>query len=132
MVGTRPLPLVTSENEFFWTSGADGLLRLQACTACDALIHPPQPVCRYCRGDRLEPRVVSGFATLIGFTVNHRFSVPGLPPQYVVAQVAIEEDPRVRLTTNVVEGDPDGLELGQRMEVVFEAVQDVWLPLFRP
>jgi acetyl-CoA acetyltransferase len=77
-------------------------------------------------------RVVSGYATLIGFTVNERFSMPGLPAPYVVAQVAIEDDPRVRLTTNVIECDPAQLHLGMRMEVVFHQDGDVWLPLFRP
>jgi uncharacterized OB-fold protein len=105
----RPLPLVTPENAFFWTAGADGVLRFQQCESCSALIHPPQPVCRYCRGHRIVVRDVSGFATLIGFTVNHRFGLPGLPPPYVVAQVAIEEDPRVRLTTNAVGCDPGEL-----------------------
>lgn len=133
----RPLPLITGDNEFFWTSGADGLLRFQECGSCAALIHPPQPVCRYCRGRcptgrETGVRTVSGFATLIGFTVNHRFGLPGLPAPYVVAQVAIEEDPRVRLTTNAVECDPGELELGMRMEVVFEQHGEVWLPLFRP
>lgn len=128
----RSLPLITQENEFFWTSGADGKLRFQECESCTALIHPPQPVCRYCRGHQLRVRAVSGFATLIGFTVNHRFSPPGLPAPYVVAQVAIEEDPRVRLTTNAVGCDPDQLKLGMRMEVAFEQAGDVWLPLFRP
>ncbi|WP_280263372.1 thiolase C-terminal domain-containing protein [Nocardia abscessus] len=128
----RPLPSITPETEFYWASGADGRLRIQQCGACAALIHPPQPVCRYCRGDRMEVRAVSGFATLIGFTVNHRFALPGLPAPYVVAQVALEEDPRVRLTTNAVECDPAELELGQRMEVVFHHAGAVWIPLFRP
>jgi acetyl-CoA acetyltransferase/uncharacterized OB-fold protein len=128
----RPLPQVTAENEFFWTSGADGRLRIQECASCASLIHPPQPVCRYCRERRMGIREVSGYATLIGFTVNHRFQVPGLPNPYVVAQVALEEDPRVRLTTNAVECDPGELVLGMRMEVVFEQAADVWLPLFRP
>jgi acetyl-CoA acetyltransferase/uncharacterized OB-fold protein len=128
----RPLPLLTLENEFFWTSGADGRLRFSRCGSCSAYVHPPQPVCRYCHGHSLAPSPVSGFATLIGFTVNHRFSLPGLPAPYVVAQVAIEEDPRVRLTTNVVECDPSSLVLGMRMEVVFARAGDVWLPLFRP
>ncbi|HEY6856395.1 MAG TPA: OB-fold domain-containing protein, partial [Mycobacterium sp.] len=127
----RPLPLITADNEFFWTSGADGKLRLQECADCTALIHPPAPVCRYCRSHNLGVRVVSGRATLAGFTVNHRFSLPGLPAPYVVAQVAIAEDPRVRLTTNIVECDSEQLELGQQVEVVFEQDQDVWLPLFR-
>ena len=128
----RPLPLVTDENEFFWTSGADGTLRLQECKACAALIHPPAPVCRYCRSHDMGVRAVSGRATLAGFTLNQRFSLPGMPAPYVIAQVAIAEDPRVRLTTNIVECDPDQLELGQQMDVVFEQVEDVWLPLFRP
>jgi uncharacterized OB-fold protein len=74
----RPLPLITQENEFFWTSGSDGVLRLQECKACESLIHPPAPVCRYCRSRDMGVRAVSGKATLAGFTVNHRFSLPGL------------------------------------------------------
>jgi len=128
----RPLPLITQENEFFWTSGADGKLRFGECKACTALIHPPAPVCRYCRSRDVGVRAVSGKATLAGFTVNQRFSLPGMPAPYVVAQVAIAEDPRVRLTTNIVQADPDDLELGQQVEVVFEHIEDVWLPLFRP
>lgn len=128
----RPLPVVTEENEFFWTSGADGRLRVTECSSCAALLHPPQPVCRYCRGHETGVRAVSGYATLIGFTVNHRFSAPGMPAPYVVAQVALEEDTRVRLTTNLVECEPDELHLGMRVEVVFEQAEDVWLPLFRP
>jgi acetyl-CoA acetyltransferase/uncharacterized OB-fold protein len=128
----RPLPLVTAENEFFWTSGADGSLRFQECRSCESLIHPPAPVCRYCRSRDVGVRAVSGKATLAGFTVNHRFSLPGMPAPYVIAQVAIAEDPRVRLTTNIVECDPERLELGQPVEVVFAQAEDVWLPLFRP
>jgi acetyl-CoA acetyltransferase/uncharacterized OB-fold protein len=128
----RPLPQLTLDNEYFWTSGADGLLRLQECQDCRSLIHPPAPVCRYCRSRQLGVRAVSGKATLSAFTVNHRFGFPDLPPPYVVAQVAIAEDPRVRLTTNIIECDPDDLELGQPVEVVFQELADVWLPLFKP
>ena len=128
----RVLPLITSANEFFWTSGADGRLRLQECSDCNALIHPPAPVCRYCRSQNTRVRTVSGQASLAGFTINERFSAPGMPAPYVVAQVAIAEDPRVRLTTNVVECAFEDLELGMAMEVVFDHVDDVWLPLFRP
>ncbi|BBZ47757.1 thiolase C-terminal domain-containing protein [Mycobacterium parmense] len=128
----RPLPLVTQETEFFWTSGADGTLRLQECRSCESLIHPPAPACRYCRSRDMGVRAVSGKATLAGFTLNERFSLPGMPAPYVIAQVAIAEDPRIRLTTNIVECDFDQLELGQQVEVVFEQAEDVWLPLFRP
>ncbi|WP_309058862.1 OB-fold domain-containing protein [Streptomyces sp.] len=128
----RPRPQPDQETEFFWTSGRDGRLRFRSCTACAALVHPPQQVCRQCRGHGTAIREVSGRATLIGFTVNHRFPFPGLPTPFVVAQVAVEEDPRVRLTTNVVDCAPEDLRLGMLMEVVFEQAGDTWLPLFRP
>lgn len=127
----RPLPPVTDETEFFWTSGADGTLRFQECTSCNALIHPPAPVCRYCYSHAMGVRAVSGQATISSFTVNHRFSLPGLPAPYVVAQVAIVEDPRVRLTTNIVDCEPEQLEIGQLVEVAFEKHDAIYLPLFR-
>ncbi|MUL67983.1 3-ketoacyl-CoA thiolase [Mycobacterium sp. CBMA 234] len=127
-----PLPQVTPENEFYWTAGADGALRVTECENCNALVHPPAPACRHCRERKMGIRTVSGLATLIGFTINERFSIPGLAAPYVVAQVALVEDPRVRLTTNIIDCDPEQLELGQQMEVVFEQNDDVWLPLFRP
>lgn len=127
-----PLPQLTFDNEFFWKSGADGVLRIQECGDCTSLIHPPQPVCRYCYSHNMGVREVSGRAVLSAFTVNQRFAIPGLSAPYVVAQVAIEEDPRVRLTTNIIDCEPDELELGRVVEVVFEENDDVWLPLFRP
>ncbi|MGA5466771.1 thiolase C-terminal domain-containing protein [Mycobacterium sp. NPDC050041] len=128
----RPVPQLTAQNEFFWTSGADGVLRLQQCQDCESYIHPPQPICRYCRSRKLEPSAVSGKGTIAGFTVNHRFGFPDLPPPYVVAEVAILEDPRVRLTTNIVDADPETVAIGQPVDVTFQQVADVWLPVFRP
>ncbi len=126
------LPLVLPWNEFYWKSGADGRLRIQECTSCSGLIHPPKPICPSCRSQELTVREVSGRGTLFGLTVNHHYPYPGLTNPYVVAQVALEEDPRVKLTTRVVEAEPDSLQLGMAMEVVFEQDDDVWLPLFRP
>jgi acetyl-CoA acetyltransferase/uncharacterized OB-fold protein len=128
----RPLPLVTPWNEFYWRSGADGRLRLAECGSCSGLVHPPRPACPYCGGTDLGIRVVSGYGMLFGFTVSHRFVLPGLPSPYIVAQVAIAEDPRVKLTTRLVDCAEPELQLGLRMEVTFEHVEDVWLPLFRP
>ncbi|MFW0793860.1 OB-fold domain-containing protein [Gordonia sp. CPCC 205515] len=128
----RPLPQLTPANEFYWTSGADNLLRIQECAQCAELIHPPQPACRYCLGTEMGHRAVSGRGTIAGFTVNHRFAVPGLAPPYVVAQVALAEDERIRLTTNIIDCEPDDLYLGMTVEVRFLPVEDVWLPLFAP
>jgi acetyl-CoA acetyltransferase/uncharacterized OB-fold protein len=129
----RPLPYITPLNAFYWKSGEDGTLRVQACGSCAGLVHPPKPICPYCRSHDLAVREVSGYATLFGFTVSHRFQLPGLPSPYATGQVALEEDPRVKLTTTFVGVEPDDLVLGMRMQVEFDqAADDTWLPLFRP
>jgi len=127
---SRPLPKVTPENEFFWTAGADGMLRFRRCRMCQAYQHPPGPVCRTCGSDDLVPEVVSGHGTVVGFTVNEHQWSPDFPPPYVIAMVAIDEDPRVRLTTNLVDIPVDRIEVGLRVTVRFEHVEDVWLPMF--
>ena len=128
----RPLPLLTPANEWFWTSGADGRLRIQGCQDCKALVHPPVPVCPACRSRSWAPAVVSGRATVVGFTVNQHPWLPGLDPPYVIANVALAEDPTVHLTTNVVGCDPGEVHVGQEVMVRFEPHDDVWLPMFEP
>src|SRR3546814_2975142 len=58
--------------------------------------------------------------------------MPTMPPPYVIANVALEEDASVRLTTNVVGCEPDDVRLGQEVAVRFEQQGDVFLPLFEP
>ncbi len=128
----RPLPLLTPFNEWFWTSGADGQLRIQGCTDCGQLVHPPVPICPSCRSTAWEPRVVSGGATVVGCTVNQHPWHPAFEPPYAIANVVLAEDPSVHLTTNIVGCEPDEVHVGQQVRVKFEAEDDVWLPFFEP
>lgn len=131
-MATRPLPALTPDNEFFWTSGADGALRFRCCDDCGALQHPPGPICRSCGSDHLSVTAVAGTGTVVGVTVNAQPWSPGFAPPYTIALVAIDEDPRVRLTTNLVDAQPEDLRVGRRVAVRFEQHEDVWLPLFAP
>ena len=128
----RLLPQLTPANDWFWTSGADGTLRIQGCQDCQALVHPPSPICPSCRSRDWKPVEVSGRATVVGVTVNHHPWLPGFDPPYVIANVALAEDPTVRLTTNIVGCEPDDVAIGQEVTVRFEQHEDVWLPLFEP
>lgn len=128
----RPLPELTPATEWFWTSGADGRLRVQRCSDCATFVHPPVPICPACRSRSWAPAEVSGRGTVIGFTVNSHQWHPAFSPPYVVANVALDEDPAVRLTTNIVGCDPDEVHVGQEVVVRFEQHDDVWLPLFEP
>jgi len=128
----RLLPQLTPENEWFWTSGADGVLRIQGCRECSTLVHPPAPICPACRSTDWEPTPVSGRATVAGYTVNSHPWIPGFDPPYAIAVVALEESPDVRLTTNIVGCEPDEVHIGQEVAVRFEAHDQIHLPLFEP
>jgi acetyl-CoA acetyltransferase/uncharacterized OB-fold protein len=126
----RPLPELTPASEWFWASGADGVLRIQGCLDCGQLVHPPTPVCPSCRSRSAKPMAVSGRGTVVGFTVNSHQWHPAFEPPYVIANVALAEDPSVHLTTNIVSCAPDEVAIGQEVAVRFEQHDDVWLPLF--
>ena len=127
----RPLPKLTPENEFFWTAGADGVLRFQYCGICDRYLHPPGVVCSEC-GEAPEIRDVSGRATVVGVTVNYQPWLPDMEVPYAIGLVAIEEEPLVRLTTLIVDAEPDDVVIGLPVSVRFEQHKDVWLPVFAP
>jgi uncharacterized OB-fold protein len=132
----RLLPSLTPLTAPFWTGGERGELVFQRCQDDGYRIHPPTPVCPRCYGRRIAPEAVSGRATVAAFTVNHQVWNPTMPPPYVVAIVEIDEQPDVRLTTNLVNVDPDAVTIGMPVRVVFEEHEDkdgkVWIPLFEP
>jgi uncharacterized protein len=127
----RVLPRLDDANRFFWTSGSDGRLRFLRCGACRRFVHPPVPRCPYCLESALAPEPVSGNAVVHSFTVNHQQWIPGSDP-YIIGLVTIDEQDDVRLTTNLVDCEPDDVHIGMPVEVTFEESDDVWLPLFRP
>ncbi len=128
----RVLPELTDLNEFFWKSGEDGTLRFQRCSECGELRHPPSAVCPYCGSHEWAPAEVSGRAVVAGFTLNEQMWIPSFPPPYLIAIVAIEEDDRIRLTTNLVNVPADDVFVGMKVQVLFEHSEDVWVPLFEP
>jgi uncharacterized protein len=127
----RVLPTLDEPSAFFWRSGADGTLRFLRCSECAYLIHPPAPICPKCLSRDAAPAEVSGRGTLHSFTVNHQ-AWDGVGDVYVIGLVEIEEQSDVRLTTNIIDIDPDAVRIGMPVEVVFEDHDPVFVPLFRP
>jgi uncharacterized OB-fold protein len=66
--------------------------------------------------------------------VNRHQWIPGFEPPYVVGLVELEEDPSVRLMTNIVNCEIDSVAIGMDLKVVFEEQDDgiVFMPLFEP
>jgi uncharacterized OB-fold protein len=127
----RKLPLIERDTAFFWTSGADGLLRVLRCATCGHWQHPPLPRCPTCHGDDLSPQMVSGRGRVISFTVNHQAWAAGEVDPFVFAVIELDEQRELYLFSNVL-APPDALRVGMPVQVVFEHQEDVWLPLFVP
>jgi uncharacterized OB-fold protein len=130
MASQRPLPRLDPDNRAFWTGGAEGELRINHCLDCGGWNHPPGPVCRQCLSENVRPQAVPGTGVVDTFTVNHQAWGPGQEVPFVIARVALDGAPGVILTTNIVNCPVDAVEIGDRVRVVFEQHEDVWIPLF--
>jgi uncharacterized OB-fold protein len=128
----RVLPRVTDANRHFWRGGERGELCFLRCRACRTYVHPPAPVCPDCYGKDLAVEAVSGRASVLTFTLNHQPWVPAPDHPYAIAIVEIEEQPGLRLMTNVVGCPAQEVRIGMPVQVVFEQHDDVWIPLFTP
>lgn len=131
-MGFQPLPNVNADTEGFWTSGADGVLRIARCGDCRSWYHPPSPVCPECLSLRVGMEPTSGRATVKSFSINVQPWAPDMQVPFVVGVVSIDDAPGVQLTTRFVEVDPERVIPGMKVEVVFQEADDVYLPLFRP
>ncbi|HEX9713415.1 MAG TPA: Zn-ribbon domain-containing OB-fold protein [Actinomycetota bacterium] len=128
----RPLPLPDQDTAFFWEGTAQRKLLILRCEACGSYVHYPKPACPLCGAASLTPTEVSGRGHVHTFTVTHR-AVPGFEQPFVVAMIELDEQPGLRLISNVIGVEPDAVSIGMRVEVTFQpAADDVWLPVFRP
>jgi len=125
----RILPELNDLNRFFWTSGADGNLKVLQCSDCKHWLHPPGIICPQCQSRKLVPQPVSGMATIEAVTINHQSWGPGQNEPYVIAIVNLDEQKGLNLTTNIIGCTPDSVHIGQRVRLVFEQHEDVYLPL---
>ncbi|KCZ45740.1 Zn-ribbon domain-containing OB-fold protein [Hyphomonas sp. CY54-11-8] len=73
---------------------------------------------------------VSGRGRVVSFTINHQAWAPGLVVPFVIAIVELVEQTGLRFLSNIVNCDPDDVLIGMEVVVVFEQIEDVWLPLF--
>jgi uncharacterized OB-fold protein len=134
----RPFPEAREHERPYWAGGARGELVVQRCGECGRLNHPPTLRCRHDHSAELEWTVVSGRGRVEGWSVNEQQWLPGFPAPYVVALVALVEDPSARILTELVGVNPSAIQPDMEVQATFTRVSapdggdEVWLPLFEP
>jgi uncharacterized OB-fold protein len=129
-----PVPVAGPLTAFFWEAIAEGRLDILRCDRCGHHVHYPRPICDRCQSTELSPATMSGRGTIYSYTVVvqafHPYFVDRLP--YVLAVVELEEEPGLKVTTTLVDGDEDELRVGLPVELALTDVgYGLTLPYFR-
>ena len=109
----------------FWAGAARRELLIPRCDACGAYTWYPRERCRTCRGEAFTWTEMSGRARLFSWAlVTHAF-LPQFAAKlpFVPALVALDEDPVVRLVTEIVDCEPEHLRFDMPVRVVFRPLE---------
>lgn len=130
---SMPPPLADATTLPWWQAAAEHRLVVQRCTSCQHTQLPPAPVCSECRSTDFDWKEVSGRGELYTYTLVHRPIAAGQELPYVIAVIALEDAGGVRIISNLVDVDTAALEVGLRVELVWEDMSaDLAIPRFRP
>jgi uncharacterized protein len=130
----KPVPVPDETTAFYWEAAREGRLEVQRCASCGSWRFPPTIACPTCQSEELVPTPVSGRGSIYSFTVVRQVFDPAYAGElpYVVALVELEEDPSLRILTNIVGTGPADITVGMPVEVTFEARDGAAIPVFQP
>lgn len=114
----------------FWEAFERGELILPWCESCGLPHLPAGPVCPYCLSSALRWEKASLRATLSTWVVERKKWFEAFDPPYIVAEVQLEEGPR--MPSQVDMKDLPLMQLGRSGTIVFRrAPNGLNLPLFQ-
>jgi uncharacterized OB-fold protein len=124
------LPAQTELNAPHLEGLAAGELRLQQCTQCGAYQYPPESFCFQCPSTDLEWKAVDGSGAVYSYIIVHQRYHPAFGDRlpYNVAIVELDEGPR--MLSNVLDVEPDAVEIGMRVRARIETLGDEGAALF--
>ncbi len=124
----------------FWAAAAEGRLSLPRCSSCGRLCWYPKDACPVCDGQSFSWEPVEGRGALFSWSVVRHPFLPQFREKvpFATGLVALDEDPSVRMVTEIVDVSPEQLRIDLPMEVVFRPLVfagvdgTVVAPLWRP
>jgi uncharacterized OB-fold protein len=130
---SMPSPLADAITLPWWQAAAEHRLVVQRCSSCQHTRHPPAPVCPECRSPDSDWKELSGRGEVYTYTLVHRPIAAGQELPYVIAVISLEDAGGVRIISNLVGVEPEQVEIGMPVEVVWEDMsEDLAIPRFRP
>lgn len=120
----KPRPRIGPDNAPFWEGCRAHRLLLPFCEECGKPHLPPGAVCPHCLSDRIAWRQASGRGRISSWTLVYKAWFPAFQDDipYNVVQVELDEGPR--LTSSLAGLDGRTPAIGQRVEAVFDDIDD--------
>lgn len=121
----------------FWDAARQDRLVAPKCSNCGTFRLPPSAYCFNCQQRGIDWVELSGTATIYSFTIVRHPLHPDLAPicPYVSGVVELDgtQGAGARMLVNIIDVDVENVKIGDRVEVVFEHVNDeMSTPRFRP
>jgi uncharacterized OB-fold protein len=114
----------------YFAAAERGQLLLPRCLTCGRNFFYPTVLCQHCHSSEWEWVPSPGEGTIYSHTAVHRPLGSSLPAPYVVVVVELTEG--IRMMGNLLDADPDAVEIGQAVRVDFApSWQGQVVPMFR-
>lgn len=115
-------PQSNQDTAFFWEGTHAGELRIQRCSSCGSLRHPPGPSCPACHAFGRDFVRASGEGTVFSWTVHRHPPIPGQELPIVLVLVELPEG--VRMVGRLAGVAPDAVEIGMPVRAAYTVVDD--------
>jgi uncharacterized OB-fold protein len=116
----KPIPQPTPVSQPFWDALAEERIELQHCDDCGRWVYYPRSRCPACLSDRLTWTTVDGAGTVYTFTVAQQATAPPFADEVPQLLAIVELSEGVRVSTTLVDVDPDAIEVGMPVTPVFD------------
>ena len=119
----------------FWQAASEHRLVAPKCIHCGEFRMPPAPFCWKCRRQEIDWIELSGRGTVYTFVIARQALIPQLADAVpnVVAVIELDDAPACRLVGNVLQIEPESVEIGMRVVVAWDDVNEtVTIPRFVP
>ena len=120
---TKPSPVPDEVSKPFWDACNEHKLKVQQCTACNRLQHPPEAACKQCGSkEKLGWKEMSGKGTIHGYCVSYDSRVMMLQEiqPFNLAVISLDDAPEILMLSHLPGSATHDVPTAGKVEVVFE------------
>ena len=130
-MATYPIPEPTPVSQPFWDGLAQRRILVQFSPSLGRYVFYPRTLAPGTLADDLEWREIDGAGTLYTFTVARRPTGPPWADAVPQLLAVVQWDAGPRISTELVETDPDGIQIGMRVHPVFYDLPEAGITLLK-